>query len=136
MKTTNLQNMRRLLVMVSATALFLATFMGTALAKGPDPDRLASAGWFCFGHAGPATHCIPDGDAVFTGAAKASLIMTWDSQTGEFWGTELLVHEDIYKGQPCPQDLVNGEPSTYIHLTELGLELPYLVCHHFESPLT
>jgi len=136
MKTKNSKSIRRVLVMVSATALFMATIVGTAVAKGPQPDRLASAGWFCFGHDSPAIHCVPDGAAVFSGEAKASLIMTWGSDTGEFWGTELLIHEDIYNGQPCPQDLVNGEPSTYIHLNDLGLELPYLVCHHFESPVT
>lgn len=136
MKNTDSRTMRRMLVMVSTTAFFLATIMATALAKGPDPDRLANAGWFCFGHDSPAIHCMPDGDAVFSGEAKASLIMTWGTETGEFWGTELLIHEDTYNGQPCPQDLVDGEPTTYIHLTDLGLELPYLVCHHFESPLT
>lgn len=130
------KSMRRALVILSTAALSVAMIAAPAAGRGPDPDRLAQAGWFCFGHEAPATHCLPDGDAVFSGEAASSLIMTWGTATGEFWGTELLIHEDLYKGQPCPQDLVDGVPSTYIHLTDLGLPLPYFVCHHFESPLT
>lgn len=128
--------MKRALVIVSAAVLSVAMIAGPAVGKGPDPDRLAGAGWFCFGHTTAAIHCLPDGEAVFTGEARSSLIMTWGTSTGDFWGTELLIHEDLYNGQPCPQDLVDGAPSTYIHLSDLGLPLPYFVCHHFESSLT
>lgn len=127
---------KRLTVLAAATGLLVSLVTGTALAGGPDPDRLAQAGWFCFGHTTAAIHCLPDGDAVFTGEAKSSTILTWGTATGDFWGTELLIHEDLYNGQPCPQDRVNGEPGAYIHLSDLGLGLPYYVCHHFESPLT
>lgn len=129
------KRMRRVVVIMTIAALSMA-IAGPAAGKGPDPDRLANAGWFCFGHTTAAIHCLPDSDAVFSGEANSSVILTWGTETGEFWGTELLVHEDLYNGQPCPQDLVNGEPSAYIHLPDLGLTLPYFVCHHFESPLT
>lgn len=129
--------MRRLLAVLSTVALLMAMMAGPATAaSGPDPDRLDDAGWLCFGHTTAAIHCLPDGGAVFSGEAMTSIILTWGTDTGEFWGTELLVHEDIYNGQPCPQDEVGGETTTYIPLPELGLQLPYLVCHHFESPLT
>lgn len=134
MRTRN--NIRRYFIVLSAAALAMTMIAGPAAGRGPDPDRLAQAGWFCFGHDAAAIHCMPDGEAVETGQAKSSLIMTWGTATGEFWGTELLIHEDLYNDQPCPQDLVNGERSTYIPLKDLGLPLPYVVCHHFDSPLT
>lgn len=132
---------RRRLVIISAVALLVAMISTPAAGSGPDPDRLAQAGWFCFGHEDPAIHCLPNGgDGVFSGEAASSLIMTWGTATGEFWGTELLIHEDLYNGQPCPQDsldqLGDGEPGAYIHLSDLGLPLPYFVCHHFDSPFT
>ncbi len=127
--------MKRLLVVLAAAVAALAMNVAPA-AAGPDPDRLEQAGWFCFSHVPEAVHCLPDGEAVQSGEANTSTILTWGTGTGEFWGTELLVHEDTYKGQPCPQDEVDGEPTTYIHLSDLGLPLPYFVCHHFESPLT
>ncbi|MDX1619700.1 MAG: hypothetical protein R3320_01830 [Nitriliruptorales bacterium] len=129
--------MRRLSVILSAAALFLAAMAAPALARGPSPERLDDAGWFCFSHVPEAVHCLPDGDALARGA-PTSIILTWGTATGDFWGTELLIHEDLYNGQPCPQDDVGGEPTTYIHLSELPepLPLPYYVCHHFESPLT
>lgn len=107
-----------------------------AAAQGPDPARLAAAGWFCFSHTPEAVHCLPDGDAVLSGEAATSTILTFAADTNEFWGTELLIRQDLYHGQPCPQDDVGGQPTTYIPLSALGLPLPYFVCHHFDSPLT
>lgn len=80
-------------------------------------------------------HCVPDGEALVSGAAT-STVLSWSTGTGEFWGTELLIHEDRYNGQPCPQDEVDGESAEYIHVSELGDPLPYFVCHHFESSIT
>lgn len=128
------KSIRRLAAVVSVAALFAAVIAGPAAADGPDPERLAEAGWFCFPHF--VTHCLPDGDRVLSGEAATSLIMTWGTD-GEFWGTEFLIHEDLYNGQPCPPDtLEGGEPGAYIPLSDLGLPLPYLVCHHFDSPFT
>lgn len=134
----SMRTTERMLVILSAAALAVAMIAAPASARGPNPDRLEQAGWFCFGHEDPAIHCLPNsGEGVFTGEAESSLIMTWGTATGEFWGTELLIHEDLYNGQPCPQDPLNGgEPGAYIHLSDLGLPLPYFVCHHFDSPFT
>ncbi len=126
----------RMLAAAAAATLLVALSAGPAAAAGPDPERLEQAGWFCFGHGAPALHCVPDGEALLTGEAATSSVLSWGTETGEFWGTELLIHEDLYNGQPCPQDEVDGEPGEYIHVTDLGNPLPYYVCHHFESPIT
>ncbi len=134
--TTQQRERRRLLVATSTVAMVVGLLAGPAAAAGPDPGQLADAGWFCFGHTTAAFHSVPDGEALFSGQAATSTVLTWGTATGEFWGTELLVHEDLYKGQPCPQDDVGGEPGAYLHASELGSPLPYFVCHHFESPIT
>lgn len=63
-------------------------------------------------------------------------VLSWGTETGEFWSTELLIREGLYTGQPCPQDEVNGESGEDMHVSELDTPLPYYVCHHFESPTT
>lgn len=134
----SMRTTKRMLVTLSAAALAVAMIAAPASARGPSPDRLEQAGWFCFEHF--VIHCLPNGgEGVLTGHAESSLIMTWgtDTQEVEFWGTELLIHEDLYNGQPCPQDPFDGgEPGAYIHVSDLGLPLPYFVCHHFDSPFT
>lgn len=127
---------RRMLAAAAAATMLVALSTGPAAAAGPDPDRLEQAGWFCFGHDAAAFHCVPDGEALLSGETATSTVLSWSGETGEFWGTELLIHEDLYNGQPCPQDEVDGEPGEYIHVTDLGDPLPYFVCHHFESPIT
>ena len=54
-------------------------------------------------------------------------VKVFDAAGTTFLGTELLLHEDVYAGQPCPQD----------DLDEWGVwdlwdfEEPYFACHHF-----
>ena len=43
-----------------------------------------------------------------------------------FLGTEILVHESVYNGQPCSTD--GGDP--YVDL----VDPPYFACHHFATP--
>lgn len=128
--------------MVSAGLLMLAG--ATPAAAGPNPDRLADPGWTCFEHL-EAWHCGPTVDRLFAGEEPETVTMlTWglddDGEPDEFWGTELLVHDDVYGGQPCPQDplqvLGDGTPGPYIDVADLGVPMPYVVCHHFDSPNT
>lgn len=118
--------------------LLLAMTAGQAAAKGTGltADKLERAGWTCIdqGEQLP-TPCLPDAEAVFTGQARSSIIMTFGPHGQSFWGTEHLIHRDLYNGQPCPQDEVEGGDGGYIDLQpENGL--PYFVCHHFDSPVT
>lgn len=127
--------MRRLLVLATGMAMVMAMTAGTALGRGVEPDKLERAGWSCFPAQG-VVHCVPDGDAVFSGDANTSIVLAF-APTGnqtDFLGTELLIHQDLYNGQPCPQDEVTGGDGSYIDLSGMGL--PYFVCHHFDSPAT
>ena len=89
-----------------------------------------SAGeWLCF-PAGPDSniHCIPPGKAglMDQGKLPPSLqTQVFHHDTNDFLGTEMLLREDIYNGQPCPQD----------HLEEWELldDIPYYACHHYDT---
>lgn len=128
--------MKRLLVIVSAVGLMLTMLAGPARAQGVSPEQLTKAGWDRLPGPSeqiPTTHCLPDAQAVLSGDATTSIVMTFGPE-GEFWGTEFAIHHHLYDGQPCPQDEVIGGDGTYIDVSStVG---PYDVCHHFESPVT
>ena len=136
--------MRRLLATLSATAL-LVVAMAMPAAADLKPDRLPAAAWTCFEHL-DAWHCGTHVDELFAGDEPNTVtLLTWglnsEGQPGEFWGTELLVHDDVYAGQPCPHDplhapLGDGTPGAYVDVADLGVPMPYVVCHHFDSPNT
>jgi hypothetical protein len=114
------------------TLIVLASLATTAaLAKGVNPAQLGQAGWNCF-NAGPNNwvHCTQPG----AGASPATMsVRVFDTEEvsateAEFLGTELLIHVDLYHGQPCPQD----ELGEYEDLRETA-GLPYYACHHFET---
>ena len=133
----------RLAISIAAAALLIIAGTTPAVA-GPKPDRLADAGWTCFEHL-EAWHCGPNVDELFAGENPPRVTMlTWGlddaGEPDEFWGTELLVHDDVYAGQPCPQDplqvLGDGTPGAYVDVARLGVPMPYVVCHRFDSPNT
>lgn len=125
---------RRLIV--TATALALAGALAapvSAAGRGVSPDILQNAGWFCF-PANNFLHCVHDFGAIQEGEVVTSTVLAFDVSGAEFLGTELLIHEDRYNGQPCPQDQVGGESGSYVNLNPAGLD--YFVCHHFDSLAT
>jgi len=88
---------------------------------GNDSEKKSRAGFNCF-NAGPSnwTHCWRVKD--FSDRAIAVSVYSEDGTA--FLGTELLIHEDVYHGRPCPQD--GGE-------WELNPAIPYYACHHFHT---
>ena len=86
-------------------------------------EQLIHAGFLC-SNAGPHNwvHCL-NGQTLGGGRRIQVLVFTVDGSI--FLGTELLIHESSYNGQPCPQDgLTEWEPVTGI---------PYVACHHFAT---
>ncbi|MDX1612778.1 MAG: hypothetical protein R3300_00635 [Candidatus Promineifilaceae bacterium] len=131
--------MRHFTMLLVALLLVLGAMAGvaglaSANGQGVTPEKLENAGWDCFSHIPGAIHCVKDFDALLAGEEATHVILAFDSMTGEFWGAEFLIRQDLYHGQPCPQDKVGGSPGPYIDLSSDGLN--YFVCHHFDSPLT
>lgn len=132
------------LVVVALCSVMLSVALATPAAAEPPPGALEDAGWTCFEHL-DAWHCGPNVDELFADEEPNTVTMlTWglddDGEPDEFWGTELLVHDDVYRGQPCPQDplqvLGDGTAGAYVDVADLGVSMPYVVCHRFDSPNT
>lgn len=113
---------RMLTVLAALGALLLTMLAGPAAANGDvTAEKLEDAGWGCF-DIPLGTHCTQDPAALEDGELTAVHVMVFDLEDGHFLGTELLVHEDVFNDQPCPQD--GGE------YTNVG---PYWACHHYET---
>jgi hypothetical protein len=117
------------LIMVSCMGALLGFVLSApADARGPSNVRLAEHGWLCLS-TGPHSwvHCFPPSTSLGEDVGVAVLVFdsTDAGVDGNPLGTELLIHEDIFHGQPCPQD-AGGE-------YEPVEGLPYLACHHFAT---
>jgi hypothetical protein len=86
--------------------------------------QLVNAGWLCGPPAGPPGHCFPPGTANRGAPARTIQVKVFD-EAGDFLGTEILWHIDIYGGQPCPQDALLDLNA------ETGGEFPYIGCHRY-----
>ena len=109
-------------IIAMAFALFLSGASNSAIA-GNTADKLERAGYACF-NAGPSDfrHCWLErhiGNPVIP-------IKVFSPDGSEFLGTEQLLREDIYAGQPCRQDGI--DPWDF-----LGEDFPYFACHHFHT---
>lgn len=114
----NVKNITTVIVSLAAIGLFASS----AVAGGLTAEQLTRAGYDCF-PAGPSNwmHCLLGrklGQQVIP-------VKVFSVDGNEFLGTEHLLREDIYAGQPCPQDgLDSWDP----------LAVPgYFACHHFAT---
>ena len=115
--------MKKKLLFVVVLLVLLTTTVVAASAGGNNAAQLTRAGWNCV-TAGPNdwVHCDPPG----TGASDATIVVkVFDVPGSPFLGTELLIHADLYRGQPCETD--GGGP--YADLSPF----PYFACHHFDT---
>jgi hypothetical protein len=105
-------------------AIMLLASSGDALAQ-HSAAQLERAGWFC-DNDGPFNwvHCLRG-----NGSDMVIVVKVFSEDGSEFLGTELLLHEDIYNGQPCPQD--GGGP--WFRLGDVIPDNPYFACHHFDT---
>jgi hypothetical protein len=127
----------RILTLVIALIVGASVVTAAAAAQGINPAQLGEAGWTCF-NAGPNNwvHCIQPGADASPATISVRVFDTQDASASqaEFLGTELLIHVDLYNGQPCPQlNGPAGEPVLYEDLRQTPAPLPYFACHHFET---
>jgi hypothetical protein len=116
--------MKKLFNTTTVFVILLAAFMvsGTAQA-GNTAAKLKRAGYACFND-GPSnwTHCWIEskiGNQVIP-------IKVFSEDGTEFLGTELLLRDDVYRGQPCPQDGL-----ALWEFLDFGDGLGYFACHAF-----
>jgi hypothetical protein len=138
---THSTTMKKLLM--PRTMAVLGTFAGLlaavalAASAGPagavDTNKLGKAGWVCIAPL-PVTdelHCIKPGalEQMFSGEAKATNFLVFDSSGEEYLGTEHNIRGDLFHGQPCPTDPPTYE---YTHLLPV-FGIDYWACHRFDS---
>jgi hypothetical protein len=122
--------MNRTTIAVVASALFALPMATSAQAGGLSPAQLADAGWTCFNVPNLGVHCAPPGKWPPTdpNVHLSYFFNTTDPQSEDpgFTGTESLMRDDLFNGQPCPT-----EPSgLWTFLGSLGLGGPdYWACH-------
>lgn len=109
-----------IIVSMAATMLLAS---GANARNGHTAQQLERAGYSCFND-GPSNfkHCWLErhiGNPVIP-------IKVFSPDGSEFLGTEQLLREDIYAGQPCPQDGID-------FWDFLGDAFPYFACHHFHT---
>lgn len=115
---------RTMATLVAVAALLVTAMAGAAAAdnRGLTAQKLQNAGWDCF-ELPLGLHCTQDVDALFAGEATAVHVMVFAHDGDEFLGTELLIHDDVFNDQPCPQD-----GGAYLDVAG-----PYWACHHYET---
>ena len=120
--------MNRLWIFAVVLAVF-ALAAPSASAGSVSPAKLVKAGWDCLFVLG-AVHCAPPGGLarVFDGTAETMTFMVFQTTDLTFLGTEIIVRDDLFNGQPCPTD----PPGEYTHLLLL-LSLDYWACHSYDS---
>lgn len=122
---------RRLTVLAAfAASAALTASASAAGGAGGTMSQAQAAGWDC----SPQVlilgyyHCAPPPKPsvadLIAGTDSPSLVLRAFTPDGRFAGLEHLIREDLYAGQPCPQD----------NLATWGL-LPfgYYACHQFDA---
>ena len=115
MKTTSL-------VILAIAMAAISLFPTAGKAQGLTADQLDRAGYFCF-EAGPNLwiHCLLERKL----GKRVIPVKVFSIDGSQFLGTEQLLRDDTYAGQPCPQDgLAQWD----------ALAVPgYYACHHFDT---
>ena len=129
MSRNTLFRLRRAIVLGLAVAT--AIVIGAAGASGGlSPKQLNDHGWTCFNVPGLGVHCSAPGQEWPPTGPTAQLLYFFNttdptSAVPDFTGTETLLREDFYHGQPCPT-AGSGE---YNFLGDLGGGASYWACH-------
>lgn len=96
-----------------------------------DLGHLTSHGWACVPIPNLGVHCFAPG--VFNASPSVS-VLVYDTQDpadedAPFLGTETLIHDDLYAGQPCPPEGL--DEYTLLPASETGFPADYRACHHY-----
>ncbi len=107
---------------IAAAAMWLSP--SDASARGLTADQLTSAGYTCF-PAGPNdwVHCLLW--RKLERGQRAVPVKVFSVDGNEFLGTEQLLRDNVYAGQPCPQDGLSQWDSQAVP--------GYFACHHFDT---
>lgn len=121
--------MRKLLTLLVVVGALLAMPVTASAARGGlSPQQLNNQGWTCFDVPDLGVHCAPPGQTFPPDQPVLQLLYFFNttdpnSATPDFTGTETLLRDDFYHGQPCPTD-------AFHFVGDLGGGASYWGCHH------
>jgi hypothetical protein len=109
-------------MVLTAAFAAISIFPSGAHGSGLRADQLVSAGYDCF-PAGPHgwVHCLLGRKL----GQRVIPVKVFSVDGSDFLGTEQLLREDVYAGQPCPQDGLGQWDSQAVP--------GYYACHHFDT---
>ncbi len=112
--------------------LLLALTLTSVVSAGANsPAQRGKAGWLCM-PAGPNNwvHCFPPGAFSSSASISVQVFETSDvtSTDAAFHGTEILIRDDLYAGQPCITE--GGGEYEFLPSIATGLPFDYRACHH------
>jgi len=118
-------------LLVLIAVLIISVTSASAHGPGNNPASLGEAGWMCINVPGLGVHCFAPGAFSSASSVPVKVFDTTDpgAEHAKFLGTELLILDDLYSGQPCPQgggdeyDLIPASPQTF--------PVDYRACHHY-----
>ena len=112
--------------LIAATIAAVATTVASS--GGHTADQLREAGWECvIPTAGDNLHGTKAIEEL--GTAERLTFHVFSAATGAYLGTEIVVHERVFTGQPCPTDPPSRQ---YTDLMPI-LGIPYYACHRYDS---
>lgn len=122
--------MRRFMIPLVAAGALLLPLAAAGASGGLSPKQLNDHGWTCFDVPGLGVHCSAPGQEFPPTGPTAQLLYFFNttdptSDVPDFTGTETLLRDDFYHGQPCPT-AASGE---YNFLGDLGGGAAYWACH-------
>lgn len=117
------------MVLPLVAAAVLLPMAASGAQGGLSPAQLNSQGWTCFNVPGLGVHCSPPGQEFPPTGPHAQLLYFFtttdvNSTTADFTGTETLIRDDKYHGQPCPT-----QPGGANFIGDLGGGFSYWACH-------
>ena len=117
---------KRLFLPLAAAVLLLIVGVAgvSAHGEGNSPAHLTEAGWSCENVPGLGVHCFAPGTVFGRPTVQVKVFDTADptAEHAPYLGTELLIRDDLYAGQPCPQE---GLDEWFL------LPFGYRACHHY-----
>jgi hypothetical protein len=113
--------LKMIILLMSAVTVFASS----ASAGGHTAGQMERAGYDCINFPPHGwKHCL-DFDALVAGEAVVIPVKVFSEDGSEFLGTELLLHEAVYRAQPCPQN----DMDVWDGPNDFG----YYACHHFNT---
>lgn len=93
-------------------------------------ERLSSHGWMCVPIPQLGVHCF--GPGAFSASASVP-VLVFDTDdpmhpAAPFLGTEILIRDDLYAGQPCAAE---GGEYELLPASETPFDVDYRACHHY-----